>query len=286
MMNVIPQEFAQYHGLQFTDSGKTTFLIEAVESDSIQLSLTEHGTTLDPSIPPTFELQVFEIDDVGYKGLSGQFTSLNKIEAYYGVNLKPVIDSTHFNQSFLNMDEVFGIFVDSVLTDEADNLIFISLWGRDTAIRELQGRLTLSSAESGLTSFNLRNETSKVFVKISNINAMDQMTGRVHTDILGELVHCFIFHKDIMKPDLANHRAILISQEGEPEYLWNAVKYTCPVPLLDHWEQALLPILKHTGMIKKLSGVNQSGTQINIDEERMALLVKQECIDGRLTVRP
>ena len=285
-MNTIPQEFAQYHGLQFTDYTKTTFLIAAVESDSSQLSLTGRGTTLDPSIPPSFELQVFEIDTRGYKGLSGQFKSLQQIEGYYGVNLKPAIASAHFNQSFMNMNEVFGIFVDSVLTDESDNLIFISLWGRDTAIRELQGRLTLGASESGLTAFNLRNDDTKVFVKIGNIQAMEQMAGRVQTDILGELVHCFIFHKEIMKPDLANHRAVLIAQEGEPDYLWNAVKHTCPVPLLDYWETVLLPILKDTGMIKNLSGINQSGTQINIDEERIALLVKQECMNGRLTVAP
>ena len=285
-MNTIPQEFAQYHGLQFTDYTKTTFLIAAVESDSSQLSLTGFGTTLDPSIPPSFELQVFEIDTRGYKGLSGQFKSLQQIEGYYGVNLKPAIASAHFNQSFMNMNEVFGIFVDSVLTDESDNLIFISLWGRDTAIRELQGRLTLGASESGLTAFNLRNDDTKVFVKIGNIQAMEQMAGRVQTDILGELVHCFIFHKEIMKPDLANHRAVLIAQEGEPDYLWNAVKHTCPVPLLDHWETVLLPILRDTGMIKNLSGINQSGTQINIDEERIALLVKQECMNGRLTVAP
>jgi hypothetical protein len=285
-MNVIPQALAQYHDLMFTALGNTTFLIEAAESDTSQLTLTEHGTTLDASIAPTFELCVYEVDSTGYKGLSGQFKSIDEIEVYYDVDLKAVIPSMHFNQSFMNINEVFGIFVDSVLTDEADNLIFISLWGRDTAIRELQGRLTLGVAEGGLTHLNLRNDDTKAFVQIGNINAMEQMTGRVHTDILGELVHCFIFHKEIMKPDLANHRAILIAHEGEPSFLWNAVKYACPVPLLDHWESVLLPLLKNAGMIKPLSGINQSGTKITIDEEQMALLVKQECLNGRLSVTP
>ena len=285
-MNTIPQEFSQYDGLQFTDGHKTTFVIEAVETDTSQLSLTEHGTILNPSRPPSFELQVFEIDEAGYKGLSGQFKNLQQIEEFYAVNLKPAIASAYFHRPFMNMREVFGVFVDAVLTDESDNLIFISLWGRDTAIRELQGRLTLGTSENGLTSFNLRNDETKVFVKIGNSQAIEQMTGRVQTDILGELVHCFIFHKEIMKPDLANHRVILITQEGEPDFLWNAVKQTCPVPLLDHWKSVLLPILKRTGMIKKLSGIYQSGTQINIDEERITFLVKQACMDGLLTVAP
>jgi len=58
-------------------------------------------------------------------------------------------------EAFMEIREVQGIYVDAVLTDEADNLIFISLWGRDTSIRELQARITLGDTDSGLTGLNI-----------------------------------------------------------------------------------------------------------------------------------
>ena len=93
-------------------------------------------------------------------------------------------------ESYMVIPEIHGVFVDSVLTDEADNLVFGSFWGHDTAIREFQGRLTLGASEGGLSTFNIMgddrlNQHKKLFVRVGNVEALDQMTGRVHTDILG-----------------------------------------------------------------------------------------------------
>ncbi len=187
--------------------------------------------------------------------------------------------------AFMAIEEIHGVFVDAVLTDEADNLVFISLWGHDTAIREMQGRLTLGVSEGGVSTFHVVSEDHRIFVRIGNIERIQQMTGRVHTDILGELVHLWLYHQEIVKPDLANHRALLISKDGVPGNLWRAVMQVSPVPLLEHWEEHLLPIMRRIGMIKQLVGVNQTGFQIAIDESRMALLVQQECCDGHLTLQ-
>ena len=191
--------------------------------------------------------------------------------------------------AYMTIPEIHGVFVDSILTDEADNLVFGSFWGRDTAIREFQGRLSLGLSEGGMTSFNVQgdnyqNEFRKVFPRIGNIESLEQMTGRVHTDILGELVHCWLYQRDIIKPDMANHRALLISMDDESLNLWNLVKTICPVPLLDHWENQLIPELYNSGMIKSLNGINQTGKQIVIDEDQMALIVKNGCLEGSLTV--
>jgi len=144
-------------------------------------------------------------------------------------------------------------------------------------------------SEGGMTSFNVQgddyqNQLRKVFTRIGNIESLEQMTGRVHTDILGELVHCWLYQRDIIKPDMANHRALLISMDDESLNLWNLVKTICPVPLLDHWENQLIPELYNSGMIKSLNGINQTGKQIVIDEDQMALIVKNGCQDGSLTV--
>ena len=131
---------------------------------------------------------------------------------------------------------------------------------------------------------NYQNQFRKVFTRIGNIESLEQMTGRVHTDILGELVHCWLYQREIIKPDMANHRALLISMDDESSNLWSLVKTICPVPLLDHWQNQLIPELYNSGMIKNLNGINQTGKQIVIDEDQMALIVKNGCMDGSLTV--
>jgi hypothetical protein len=190
--------------------------------------------------------------------------------------------------AFMKIPEIHGVFVDSILTDEANNLVFGSFWGHDTAIRELQGRITLGASEGGLSTFNVSGEDQqgklrKVFARVGNVDTLEQMTGRVHTDILGEMVHCWIYQQDIIKPDLANHRLMLISKSDLPENLWNAIKMVCPIPMLDHWKDQVTPAMFQAGMIKPLSGINQSGTQIVIDEDMMAQIVKTGCKNGSLT---
>jgi len=186
--------------------------------------------------------------------------------------------------AFMIMQELQGGFVDAVLTDDADNLVFCSFWGHDTSIRELQGRFTLGTSEGGLTTFNLSSADRKVYVRIANVDTLEQISGRVQTGILGELVHYWLYHRNIIKPDLANHRAMLITQDDESPDVWSVIKHICPVPLLDHWKDILMPQMKDHAMIKSLQGINQWGTQIAIDEAIMTDLVKAGCRNGMLTV--
>jgi hypothetical protein len=204
------------------------------------------------------------------------------------------------SKPMMTMYEAHGIFVDALLADQANNLVFVSLWGRDTSVREMQSRITLGSAEGGLTVFNVIEklpETQaliegrsqrKHFVRIGDANALEQHTGRVQTDILGELVHWFLFQRTILKPDLANHRATLIGHDlrfaKDDRLIWSLIRSICPVPLLDHWAADLMPVFRGSGMIDTFSGINQVGVQIALDEERVANYVKQACQEGRLSL--
>lgn len=191
--------------------------------------------------------------------------------------------------AFMTIPEISGVFVDAILTDDADNLVFGSFWGHDTAIRDFQGRLTLGQSESGMTSFNVINDDKtcyqKTFTRIENIDFLKQITGRVHTDILGDLVHCFLYRQDVIKPDLANHRMMLINQDDSFSNLWNAIKLICPIPLLDTWEGHIKESLIEIKMITFIKGINQTGIQIIIDEDVMSDIVKAGCLNGSLTLQ-
>lgn len=58
-----------------------------------------------------------------------------------------------FESHLMQVDEAPELFADAVLVDAADNLLFLSLWGRDTALQEFLARLSLPSHEGGLDSF-------------------------------------------------------------------------------------------------------------------------------------
>ncbi len=186
--------------------------------------------------------------------------------------------------AMLLVPEVYGLHTDAILTDMNSELIFGSFWAHDTAMREFQARLTLGHGDdTGITQFHAEGAHARLLAKVS-ISNLDQITGRVRTSIFGELIHCFVFHKQIVKPDYANSRAILICKQGDADNLWNVIKDICAVPLLDHWQNYLIPVMSEHAMIVHLKGINHNGTLIDIQEDDMAVIVKRGLLEGTLTV--
>ncbi|WP_198263462.1 hypothetical protein [sulfur-oxidizing endosymbiont of Gigantopelta aegis] len=54
------------------------------------------------------------------------------------------------------IDEVSDLYVDAFLIDQSQ-LVFLSVWGRDTALQEFFARLTLPKSEQGLREIHLEN---------------------------------------------------------------------------------------------------------------------------------
>ena len=81
----IPPDLQRLQHCEFESRG-TTYLIEIQESDISRLCWTDRGTCFDPNLAPTFELRVYEYDAKnGYRGLSGQFSRAEEIDAFYGI---------------------------------------------------------------------------------------------------------------------------------------------------------------------------------------------------------
>ena len=53
------------------------------------------------------------------------------------------------------IEECNDLFVDACACDEQRNLVFLSAWGRDTALQEFLARLTLGAAEDGPGQFHV-----------------------------------------------------------------------------------------------------------------------------------
>jgi hypothetical protein len=69
------------------------------------------------------------------------------------------------------------------------------------------------------------------------------------------MIHLWIFDRRCIKPDKANASALAIlpKEVSDPvPRLWTLVQETCPLPLLDHWRDTVLDLLRSQDMLSTL----------------------------------
>lgn len=154
------------------------------------------------------------------------------------------------------LDECPDLYLDACVCDEQRGLVFMSAWGRDTAVQEFLARLTLGAAEGGIEHFHVAHEHRSIPVFVGNVDMLEKRTTRTYRRTLfGSLVHLWIFDKRAAQPDLANHSAIALLPPGEAmseNVVWTLVRETCPLPLLEHWQRPVLDLLMEQQMLVPL----------------------------------
>ncbi|WAJ37286.1 hypothetical protein OU800_22190 [Pseudomonas sp. GOM7] len=161
------------------------------------------------------------------------------------------------SNKLFRIDECPDLYVDACAFDEQSNLVFLSTWGRDTALQEFMARLTLGSAENGLNQFHIiaGGRSLPVF---PNTDLLEKRTTRQFRGTLfGSLLHCWLFDRRCSQPDLANHfaYALLQRERTDPiQRLWPLVMETCPLPLLQHWREPVMELLTQHEMLAPLPG--------------------------------
>ena len=160
-------------------------------------------------------------------------------------------------QPLYRVDECPDLVADGCIADESSNLVFLSVWARDTAVQEFLARLTLGPSEQGLDQFHLVTEQGvSVPVIVGNTDKLDKRTTRAfRRTLFGSLVHLWIYDRRCVKPDKANASAMVLvpnAVSDHTERLWALVRETCPLPLLDHWRDVVLALLKRREMLTRL----------------------------------
>ena len=150
------------------------------------------------------------------------------------------------------------LMADACLCDEQRNLVFLSVWGRDTAVQEFLAKLTLGHTDQGLDEFHVVAEDGlELSVSIPNVDRLSKRTTRTFRGTLfGSLIHLWLFDKRCALPDMASASAIAILPKEAPDEtdrLWQLVQRTCPLPLLDHWRDTVLDELKSRALLSSLS---------------------------------
>lgn len=170
---------------------------------------------------------------------------------------------------FFKISEIDGVFADAYLCDD-ERLVFLSVWGRDTALQEFIARLQLSKSENGIRDFHIEGENVRQYASISNIDDLEKTTIKTSADtVLGQLTQLWIYDRLAIKPDTVNHRALMLykTHDARPN-LWPLVKSVCALPLLDHWQDLFLATCFNKQWIRILeNGYGVSGFYLKLGED-------------------
>jgi hypothetical protein len=170
----------------------------------------------------------------------------------------PATSSPSSSKPLYRIDECPDLMADGCVGDEHGNLVFLSLWARDTAIQQFLARLTLGRDEQGLDQFHLITEqAASVPVFVGNLENLEKRSTRVYRRTLfGSLVNLWLFDRRCVRPDKANASALALLPRDcihRLDRLWRLVQDTCPLPLLDHWRDPVLTLLQSQQMLTDLA---------------------------------
>lgn len=157
--------------------------------------------------------------------------------------------------------ECSDLMADACVCDDAGNLVFLSVWARDTATQQFLARLTLGTDEHGLDRFDLvceepGDESEPVTVLIGNPGRLEKRSTRsFRRTLFGSLVNLWLFDRCCVKPDKSNATALALLRRdagNRADRLWKLVQDTCPLPLLDHWRDTVMDLLMERSMLARL----------------------------------
>lgn len=191
------------------------------------------------------------------------------------------------------IDECPDLMADSLVSDEHGNLVFLSIWARDTAVQEFLARLTLARDEQGLDQFHVVSEQGgAVPVFVGDVDNLEKRTTRAYRRTLfGALTNVWLFDRRCVKPDKANASALALLPRDSIhriDRLWRLVQDTCPLPLLDHWREPVLELLQSRQMLTALprSVGPLEGYRLSIDIPALRAAVGNLIRQGTLDTVP
>lgn len=185
------------------------------------------------------------------------------------------------------IDECPDLLVDACVCDEERRLIFLSAWGRDTAVQEFLARLTLGHSEGGLEQFHLVQSGHSLPVFPDAERLEKRTTRQLRGTLFGSLLHVWLFDGRCAVPDRANHLAYaLVRDKVDPlASLWPLVVDTCPLPLLPHWQGPVMELLLQEQMLERLPGAlgDLAGWRLRLKLDELQYHLGKRIRAGQLT---
>ena len=194
------------------------------------------------------------------------------------------------NTALLHLTDVPHILSDGYLCDDRRSLLFLSCWGRDTAIQELLARLSLKN-EEGLSQLMLTDSALHEHLLFpGEAENLDKRSTRHQHTRFGTLVHLWLYDRRCLTPDRANGRAFLLLRRDDRHWrdrLWLLLKETTSLPLLEHWQDGVLDYLQSTLMATAIGGYGDlTGWQLQLDTPQLTAFISDAIRSGTLSLTP
>ncbi|OCG64118.1 hypothetical protein A9G48_04125 [Gilliamella sp. wkB18] len=189
--------------------------------------------------------------------------------------------------NILTLQDIPDLKCDCCIANNDSELIFLSVWGKDTAMQELCAKLTIGeTTKHGLTDIKLNHH--RVFLAEGKHYA--KRTLKVTKTLFGSLIHAFIFDKRIIEPNRDSNSMISIYKVEDVSTRHNryfdAIKTLSSVPILEHWADEIVSIAKQQGMIKEHKAIvgDVDATTIIVNDTILTQIMSQKIRDGILTL--
>lgn len=184
------------------------------------------------------------------------------------------------------------LFADACCVNSDDDCLFLSLWGRDTAVQELLARLTLPLSQDGIDTLHIMEGETTYRVRFRNMDNYDKRTTRAFQKTrFGNLVQVWLFDLRCVSPDRANLESIVLIERDDPELinskLWQRVTDLCPLPLLDHWQEEVMSWLHQQAIFLAETSLGPlCAWEIKLDQAVIATRLSGLIRTGVLTIEP
>lgn len=177
------------------------------------------------------------------------------------------------------IDRCADTYVDACLRDEGGRLLLLSVFGRDTAIKELQARIHLGTQHhDGLAEMVLKpvEDVSTRLpqrVVVGDPKALLKTTGRLPKCVYGNLTHMWLYHPALKAPQKGADVAWVVVKSPNPnerfkrdtavahevyERMWSSITHLASIPLLAHWKDPVIEAIIKAGMALRMG---QSGNE-------------------------
>ncbi len=153
--------------------------------------------------------------------------------------------------------EIADVFVDACIRTESGDLMFLSCYGRDTALQQFLASFSLSPQEGGLLQFTLVDDDAPArgyMVHVGAHERLTKLTGRLpRANLFGNLAHMWIHDPVLATPDRSNRTGWVLADRPftEPGVreevlagVWSLYRTLSPLPLLDDWREVVLRATK------------------------------------------
>lgn len=188
------------------------------------------------------------------------------------------------------IENVSNVYADAIVSDENSQLLFLSVWGLDTAIQTLLAGLTLPLVKGGYRALQVRHAPDEcVYHYVDEPERLLKLTGRSNNNAahVRGLVQLWLYDPRA-NVDCLNHRALLFKRQDEAEIvfnqrLWTTVQQLCPVPLLAEWE-GLLGVFKGYGWVNHYRGLKVDAYALDFSSDDVEKRLTAAIQSGELTL--